>query len=111
MPSYEFHCPDCGIVQRVHRMGAAPDTETCPHCGTAAPRVFSAPFLSRTPGQLRSVRERAEESGENPATTHRRPGRQGNDRNRHQTPELARLVGKEAASELRHARHPASPSR
>ncbi|MBA0125241.1 zinc ribbon domain-containing protein [Haloechinothrix sp. YIM 98757] len=109
MPSYEFHCPDCGIVQRFHRMGAAPATETCPHCGTGAPRVFSAPLLSRTSGRLRSVRERAEESGDNPAITHRRPDRQRNDR--HQPPELARLVGKKAASELRQARHPASPSR
>ena len=73
MPTYDYRCPECGIVERFHAMGAAPPTEGCPTCGTVAARVFSAPSLRRTPGHLVSALERAEKSRDEPEVVRREP--------------------------------------
>lgn len=108
MPTYEYRCGECGIVERTHVMGAAPSTEACPGCGDSVVRVFSVPLLRRTPGPLASALEQAEASRHDPALARRghedsRTGRSKPLRG------LERLVGKDAAQELRTARHRAEP--
>lgn len=110
MPSYEYRCPDCGIVEKVRPMGAATPAETCPTCGAAAKRVFSAPSLSRTPRPLASVVQQADKSRHEPAVVRREPQPTRRDTPDRVNPALRKLIGTEAARNLRQARHPAQRS-
>ena len=105
MPRYEYRCQACGIVEKSHSMGEARDTEKCPSCGDAATRVFSAPLLSRVPAPLRSAVDQAERSRDEPTVVRRQESRQGSrqERSAPANPALEKLVGKEAASNVRNA--------
>lgn len=108
MPTYEYSCPECGVLERPHSIGTAPMVESCVGCGCDARRVFSAPMLNRTPKAKSAVLARAEKSRHEPEVarrgkedSHAGPGNEPNQA-------MAKLVGKEKARELRTAPHPAS---
>lgn len=108
MPTYEYRCPECGILERLHSMGTAPAVESCAGCGTDASRVFSAPMLNETPKSKGAVMARAEKSRHEPEVA-----RRGKEDTRHGSgyepnPATSKLVGKDKARELRTAPHPAS---
>ena len=103
MPTYEYKCPDCGIVEKLHAIGEAPFNEICPHCDSCVSRVFSAPLVSRSSDQLRAAFDRAEKSRGEPTVIqreHEAPRRSKSDQT---NPALQKLVGKEAAKDLRSA--------
>lgn len=110
MPSYEYRCPRCGIVEKYHAMGSAPHTDACPGCGRDAKRIFSPPLLNQTPRPLVTARERADKSADTPDVVHRE--RKDGDRPSAgpTNPALQKLVGKEAARRLQVGRHPARPA-
>lgn len=103
MPTYEYRCPECGLVEKLYAMGAAPSVEMCSHCSNPAKRVFSVSLLGRTSRGLGSAFEQAEKSRDDPTVA-----RRGQSDSRQATasptnPVLERLVGKEAARELKPA--------
>lgn len=106
MATYEYRCPECGILERAHQMGAAPPAEDCADCGTEAPRIMSVPMLGRTPKPKQSAMARAEKSRDEPELA-RRPASQETPA-RQVNPKLEQLVGKQQAQHLRSAPHPAS---
>lgn len=98
MPTYEYRCPGCGILERSHRIGTAPRAEHCFACGTAATRVLSSPALHR--GNPRSgAISQAERSKHDPELARRADS----DRSQHRAvnPAVQRLVGRENAQALR----------
>lgn len=90
-------------------MGTAPSRETCPNCGDDAKRVFSTPFFS-SPSRLSSAMERAEASRHEPLVAHRERETSHRDTRNRVNPAMEKLVGKEAARDLKVAAHPAKPS-
>lgn len=40
MPTYEFKCPDCGVIERDFRMADMPQVVEC-ECGAEAPKILS----------------------------------------------------------------------
>ena len=69
MPTYLYRCPDCGPFEARLPMSAAGATADCPTCGTAAPRRFTPPLLSRTPAPVDAARSREEASRDAPVVT------------------------------------------
>ena len=110
MPNYEYRCPECGIVEKFYPMGAAPSAEACSACGNAAKRLFSAPLLARTPQRLASALEMADKSRDEPAVVRRDDNRPRRDIQSPINPALQKLVGKQAARDIRVTRHPANPA-
>lgn len=110
MPSYEYRCPECGIVEKFYPMGAAPSAEACSDCGNVAKRLFSPPLLGRTPRRLASALEQADKSRDEPAVVRRDDNRPRRDIRNPVDPALQKLVGKQAARDLKVARHPAEPA-
>jgi len=47
MPVYEYECAACGDFEVSCSMAAMKAEETCPDCGSAAPRVFSSVAIVR----------------------------------------------------------------
>jgi hypothetical protein len=50
-------------------MGEAASAETCPACGDAAQRVYTAPALTAPNAPLRRARDAADRSAHEPAVT------------------------------------------
>jgi putative FmdB family regulatory protein len=69
MATYVYRCPDCGPWDVWLPMGTAGATADCPACGSAAPRQFTPPLLSRTAAPVAAARLREEASRDAPAVT------------------------------------------
>lgn len=67
MPLYAFTCARCGGFDLARPMATAAQPATCPGCGRAAVRVFTAPALSLLHRPLRRARNGEEESAHQPA--------------------------------------------
>jgi putative FmdB family regulatory protein len=63
MPTYDYHCPDCGGFDAFRTVAARNEPTACPGCGAAATRVFvSAPRLACMSSSTRTamgINERA----------------------------------------------------
>lgn len=46
MPTYDYHCADCGEFRERRPMAESSSPQLCPVCGVAAPRTISAPMLA-----------------------------------------------------------------
>lgn len=106
MPTYEYRCPGCGVIERWHGIGTAPPVEDCYECGLAAMRVLSSPALHRGADSKGAAMAQAQRSRHEPrlarrAVPEQRPNSEVN-------PAMRPLVGKEKAAELREVPHPAS---
>ncbi|MGB3633428.1 MAG: zinc ribbon domain-containing protein [Rubrobacteraceae bacterium] len=66
MPIYEFVCEDCGSFDERRSFEEAGNPATCPACGSAARRIYSAPGISRTPAPLAKALNRSEKSAHEP---------------------------------------------
>lgn len=66
MATYEYRCARHREFTVSVPIGEAARTVACPVCGADAPRVWSAPALTRTPRRLAAAIERAERSAEAP---------------------------------------------
>jgi putative FmdB family regulatory protein len=67
MATYEYRCDRDGVFELTRRLGTAPESVTCPVCGSQARRVFSIPMVrcgSRTAWS--AAVERAEKSRDEP---------------------------------------------
>ena len=73
MATYVYRCPDCGPWEVRLPMGSAGSTAACPGCGGAAPRRYTPPLLSRTPGPLAAMLAREEASRDQPEVVNRVP--------------------------------------
>jgi hypothetical protein len=63
---YLYRCPSHGTTETRCAMGAAPAALSCPVCGAASARVFTAPRLSFGDPVRRAVIERTERSRDQP---------------------------------------------
>ncbi|MGH3794265.1 MAG: FmdB family zinc ribbon protein [Pseudonocardiaceae bacterium] len=66
MTIYAYRCPVCGPFELRLPMGDGDGHRPCVHCGRAARRLFTAPFLARTPPALAGRLHREEASGDTP---------------------------------------------
>lgn len=46
MPTYDYECPDCGPFSENRPMAEFEMPQPCPDCGSAAPRLLTAPMLA-----------------------------------------------------------------
>lgn len=106
MPNYEYKCPECGILERAHRIGTAPATEHCLGCGDTAVRVLSPPMLHRGTDPKRDAMAQAERSRHEPESARRAEPSKPPDRE--VNPAMRRLVGRENAKAFREVPHAAS---
>ncbi|HEX5120564.1 MAG TPA: zinc ribbon domain-containing protein [Pseudonocardiaceae bacterium] len=89
MATYEYLCSSCGSFETHLAMGSAGPLLDCPECGRPARRIFSAPYLARTPQAHRTALATAEQSGDEPQVVTEVPGSRRPPRRPH--PALSRL--------------------
>lgn len=75
MATYGYRCPRDGDFELVFPIGRATTHAACEVCGGAAPRVYTAPLLSRTPRPLAAAIERAAGTAETPEVVPEPPAR------------------------------------
>ncbi|MHA6794211.1 FmdB family zinc ribbon protein [Pseudonocardia bannensis] len=83
MPTYAYHCPNCGGFDLVRPMSEVDAVAVCPGCGMRGRRVFGAPALRRMDARLRRALDAGERSADSPQvvtavpprSADRRPGR------------------------------------
>jgi len=66
MPIYSFTCRNCGDFTEMRGIALADAAATCPRCGDAAQRVFTAPHIARMDPALYRARELNEKSAHEP---------------------------------------------
>ena len=66
MARYEYRCDDDGPFELMHPLGTAPESESCPVCGSPARRVFSPPMLKHMPTALVVAMDHAEKTRDEP---------------------------------------------
>ncbi len=66
MPLYEFECANCGPFDVWRLMRELRNPVECPHCHSAARRVFTPPNLVRTSQPVRKARYLEEKSAHEP---------------------------------------------
>jgi putative FmdB family regulatory protein len=64
--TYQYQCPDHGLLDVMMPIGTAPPTVQCRNCDTDAVRIFSAPMLSLAPRALIAAMDRADKSRDEP---------------------------------------------
>ncbi|WP_171118751.1 MULTISPECIES: FmdB family zinc ribbon protein [unclassified Streptomyces] len=89
MATYEYFCNRCGSFDVKRPIGTASAEEVCPRCSNTARRVYTSPGTAFTLPAVAGLREREEESRENPAVVTRVPPKEAAPRPTH--PALARL--------------------
>jgi len=63
---YEYRCDDDGVLEVTRPLGTAPESVTCPVCGSEARRVFSKPMLSSVHPALAAAIDHAEKTQHEP---------------------------------------------
>ncbi|MFO1351369.1 MAG: zinc ribbon domain-containing protein [Gammaproteobacteria bacterium] len=71
MPTYDFHCEECGDFAEQRPMSASSEPTVCPICHGAARRVIAAPFLATMKGHNRIAHARNEKSAHEPRVMRR----------------------------------------
>ena len=66
MAIYEYRCEDDGGFELIRPLGTQPGSAPCPACGREAPRLFSAPMLTRSPRAVVAAIDHAEKSRHEP---------------------------------------------
>ncbi|MGH4024018.1 MAG: FmdB family zinc ribbon protein [Pseudonocardiaceae bacterium] len=66
MAIYSYRCPVCGPFELQLPMGDGVGQRPCPGCSRTSRRLFTAPFLVRTPPSLAAQLHRAQASREVP---------------------------------------------
>jgi putative FmdB family regulatory protein len=74
MVTYQYRCPGCGDIDVRRPMGDASARLPCPHCGTAARRVFTSPRTRLVAPGLVAALDTAGASAENPQVATRSSG-------------------------------------
>ncbi len=77
MTEYEYRCPACGPFTVRRSMGIATPYATCPACGRAGRRRFSARPGRRVQAALAGALERQEASADHPEVVRTVPPRPG----------------------------------
>lgn len=66
MALYQYRCAEHGVFEVRRPIGEATARCRCPRCADDSARVFSPPFLGRTPASVVGAIERAEKSRSEP---------------------------------------------
>ena len=66
MATYEYRCDDDGAFEVTRALGTAPESASCPACGSEGRRVFSPPMLTSTPRAVGAAIDHAEKSAHEP---------------------------------------------
>ncbi|MEO8688297.1 MAG: FmdB family zinc ribbon protein [Solirubrobacteraceae bacterium] len=66
MATYEYRCEEDGAFEVTRALGTAPESVSCPACGSEGRRVFSPPMLTSTPRALVAAIDHAEKSRHEP---------------------------------------------
>jgi hypothetical protein len=64
--TYQYQCPEHGLLDVIMPIGTAPPNFRCRNCDRDSARVFSAPMLSLVPRALVSAMDRADKSRDQP---------------------------------------------
>jgi len=67
MATYQYRCPEHGVLEVSRAMGTAPAAEVCPTCAAVSPRVFTAPRLTRGSAVHRALLDRTGATADSPA--------------------------------------------
>lgn len=66
MPMYDYRCKNCGTFESMTPLERSDDEAPCPRCGSAAPRLLSAPRFFRPFSGIRHEVLRRSEKGRDP---------------------------------------------
>lgn len=70
MPTYDYHCADCGGFDALRSVSQRNEPAACPACGAASPRVFaSAPHLACVSPEQRRAHETNERARHAPRSS------------------------------------------
>lgn len=70
MPTYDYHCSDCGGFDAFRSLAQRNDPAACPSCRTPSPRVFaSAPHLACVSSATRRAHETNERAAHAPRSS------------------------------------------
>lgn len=64
MPTYEFYCFFCGPFERWRNHRESGEEMSCPECGAAARRVYSAPAFTAHTKADKEIRRRLDRGSE-----------------------------------------------
>ncbi|WP_193047796.1 FmdB family zinc ribbon protein [Mycolicibacterium baixiangningiae] len=91
MPTYSFHCSDCGPFDLTCPITDVVATPPCPACSTPARRVFASPPLTTFSAGQHRLADLASASAEQPAVTTTIPAALGRPRSTRRDPRLPAL--------------------
>jgi putative FmdB family regulatory protein len=70
MPTYDYHCPQCGGFDALRRLAERDEPAACPQCGVASARVVGfAPQLGLLAEDTRRALQRNERAAHEPASS------------------------------------------
>jgi putative FmdB family regulatory protein len=75
VPTYDYRCSRCGGFELLRPLAKADAEASCPGCGDAARRIFTAPALRRLDPALRRALDAGAGSAEAPRVVNTVPGR------------------------------------
>ncbi|WP_118914445.1 FmdB family zinc ribbon protein [Mycobacterium shigaense] len=75
MPTYRYHCPECGEFPVSMPMTSVTPSVDCPDCRSVSRRVFGQPSLRTLDGGLRRSLDAAASSADAPPVVSSIPGR------------------------------------
>ena len=71
MSTYQYRCPNHGLIDVVLPFGTPTSNQVCPSCDSAMTRVFTAPMLGFGPAGVIAAIDRTLASAETPAVVAR----------------------------------------
>lgn len=75
MATFEYRCPEDGVVDIRSPIGMAPARVSCPLCGMDTSRVFSVPMIAFGPRALVAAIDRTEQTRDEPGVVSALPSR------------------------------------
>jgi len=71
MPTYDYHCAQCGRFELFRPMTEANALGFCPTCGASAPRQMTAPYFNTMNANVRKAHHINERSADEPGVASR----------------------------------------
>ncbi|MHB0991486.1 MAG: FmdB family zinc ribbon protein [Burkholderiales bacterium] len=70
MPTYDYHCADCGTFELIRHIAERDSRALCPQCGARAERILiAAPGLAAVSAEVRRAMATNERASHEPASS------------------------------------------